>query len=75
MGKGPKEPREPGGRVWSEQEAKRGIGRPAEGRKGVGDEVRLGEAWGGGQRPRTEPGGSGRGAEGSGGGAEGERSD
>ena len=44
VGKGPKEPREPGGRARGKQEARRGIGRPAEGRKGVGDEVRLWEA-------------------------------
>jgi len=72
VGKGSKELR---GHARSEQEARRGIVRPAEGRKGggVGDGVRLGEAWGGGQRPRTGPGGSGRGTEGSRGGAEEER--
>jgi hypothetical protein len=46
VGKGPKERREPGERARSEQEARRGIGRPADSRKGLGKEGKLGEAWG-----------------------------
>ena len=34
VGKGPKEPREPGGRARSEQETRRGIGRACRGQEG-----------------------------------------
>jgi hypothetical protein len=74
VGKGSEEPRELEGHTRSKKEARRGQSRSWDLGMGIGDGARLGEAWGGEQMLRTEPGGSGKGAEGSGGGAEGEQS-